>query len=997
MNKVITKSGFILVMSMLMICALTVPAIARNTTDTECEACFGAMPPEITEIQTHGLKEVSSYSGEVDEVVIWEDDFNTDPFDGRWYIWYPPAEMGWDEDSVYLPCTWYSIEESPMYTCAQTMYHSFSENPFYGYYDPELKYRFKSYSDDGDDAGIEVGFCYEQDEDWYGTSKFYHSPKEYSSRTTKSLDIGDFWTDLDCSDEYRVWVYEDADYSSYPHDGSCDPWPDVNGHVNITYIKLIGTPNKPPYKPSNPSPADGSGGASAGMELSWTGGDPNGDDTVKYNVYMGTSPSSMNLIFHNISDADFSGSFEMYKTYYWKVVAIDELGLTTESDIWTFCRYGSRLTINGPTDGSTPVPHKEGDGSRSISFGCTVVPEVDSSPECPVTVYGPSDQFLGGVCVSDPPTLSADAPCMLDFCICVNNATINLSGETTLTAYWMRGDPHEVSANVTVNIPSKVVCGYVGDVPVCLTPEEIQLLRGMRVEVGRQMQRDGVTDEALSILSDMMTSIDLILKLEEHPGTKITAKATKVLTILQAARQTKETGGRFDDFTKRCFNSFALNSLPFLEDVLKYVWENTIMPYDMKTCGPLDTWKTVPPAGFMEAGVEVSGEYLPPDYYKRWQIGPYYSIHGDISGILVNIEYVYMGPGDYLTIYEGDWYPGSPVWGSVPEVRYDPTTVPIEGEIGRIIVYCDSSGADSYGFRFDPECTIYLMCHHAEYYNYNGTGTHLAKLGTETTELNFNWGMGSPYLDVNVDNWMVAWSGQIYAPGNDTYTFYVASEEGTVDMKINRTDIFSTRIFSDPAEANSSTNLCKGWHNFAIWYHHATGNASFVLSWANSTTSKQVVPDKNMRTSRTELASLPLNAFFSYKLGSSTNVSFADLSLGDNITEWRWNFGDGTPDEIYTTSTNPIHTYDWAGVYNAILTVVNGTGGMNTHSELVDVPIKGDANHDGKLSAADAVLILQMAACGINSDSAADVNSDRAITSLDALMVSQAVKGVNDE
>jgi PKD repeat protein len=230
-------------------------------------------------------------------------------------------------------------------------------------------------------------------------------------------------------------------------------------------------------------------------------------------------------------------------------------------------------------------------------------------------------------------------------------------------------------------------------------------------------------------------------------------------------------------------------------------------------------------------------------------------------------------------------------------------------------------------------------------------------------------------------------------------TFYVASEKGTVDMKINRTELFSNCIFDDLAEANSSTYLYEGWHNFVVWYHHTTGNASFVLSWANSTMSKQVVPDKNMRTSRTELASLPLNAFFSYKIpGFSTNASFTDLSLGDNITEWRWNFGDGTPDEIYNAPTNPTHTYDRAGVYNVTLTVVNGTGGMNTHSELVDVYMKGDVNHDRKLSAADAVLILQMAACGINTDPAADVNSDGVITSLDALMVSQAVmKGVSNE
>ncbi|PXF60668.1 MAG: hypothetical protein C4B59_08340 [Candidatus Methanogaster sp.] len=927
-----------------------------------------------------------------------EDDFSTDPFDGRWHPWYGQLKMGWDEGSVYLPYTWWSIEEFPMYTCAQTMYHSFSENPFYGYYNPKLKYRFKSYSDDGDDAGIEVGFGYEHDGKWYGTWEFYHSPEEYSSWTTKSLDIGDFWSDLDWSDEYRVCVYEDADYSSHPHGGSCDPWPDVNGHVNITYIKLIGTPNKPPYKPSNPSPADGSGGASASTELSWTGGDPNGDGTVKYNAYLGTSSSSMDLIFQNMPYPCFSGPFEMYKTYYWKVVAIDELGLTAESDVWTFCRYGSRLTIDYPADGATPAIRKDADGNRYISFGCTVVPEVDSSPECPVTVYGPSDQILGGVCVSNPPTLSADAPCTLDFHVYVDTANINLSGETTLTAYWMRGDPHEVSANITVNIPSKVVCGYVGDVPVCLTPEDMQLLREMKVEVGRQMQRDDLTDEALSMLSDMMTSIDLILKLEKHPGAKVAAKATKVLAILQAARQTKETGGRFDDFVKRSVNSLSLNTLPFLEDVLICIWENTIMPYKTKVYGPLDTWEFVPIGGFMEAGVEVSGEYLPTNYYKHWKIGPYYSMLGNISGIMVNLDYVYMGPGDYFTIYKGAWYPGSPVWGSTPEFRHEDVKRSIDDEIGRIIVYCDHSGADSYGFKFDPECAIYLMCHHAEYYNYNVTGAHLAKLGTETTELNFSWGMGSPYPDVNVDNWMVVWSGQMYIPGNDTYTFYVASEEGTVGMKINRTDIFSNRIFSDRAEANSSTNLCKGWQNFEIWYHHAMGNASFVLSWANSTMSKQVVPDKNMRTSRTELASLPLNALFSYKLGFSTNVSFTDLSLGDNITEWQWNFGDGTPDEIYNASTNPTHTYDRVGVYNATLTVFNGTGGMNTHSELVDVPIKGDVNHDGKLSAADALLILQMAACGIDIDPAADVNSDRAITSLDALMVSQAVmEGVNDE
>jgi len=896
------------------------------------------------------------------------------------------------------------LEESYLYTCAQEMYHSFSNNPFYGYYNPKLKYKFKSYSDDGDDAGIEVGFSYEHDGEWYGTWEFYHSPEEYSSWTTKSLDLGDFWTDLDCSDEYRVCVYEDADYSSHPHDGSCDPWPDINGHINITYIKLIGTPNKPPYNPSNPSPADGSGGASTNVKLSWDGGDPNGGDTVKYSVYLGTSPRWMSRICENISSTTYdSGALDEYQTYYWKVVAMDEFGVTTESDVWSFYSWRSGLTIEFPAEGDRPTIHKDENGDSYINIGGTVVPNDYTSPGCLVTVYAPPDQLLGEWCTDQPMTPLHLRPggwlCSFSVRAYVSNATINLTGENTLTAYWMRGDDsHEVSDNVTVNLPSDhgaVVWGYVGDVPACLTPEDIGFLEKMKAKVEKLMQRDDITDVEVSFLKDITTAIDLLLELKEHPGAKVSGRALKVLTLRQAADQTKETGGQFDDFVKRSVNSFV-EVIPFTEPLFEWVWE-----FEYEHCGfmsPLDTGLVTYSCGFMEAGVETTGEYLPPNYYRNWRIGPYFVIGGNISGIMVELDHVYMGPGDYFTIYRGDSYLIQE-WESILEFRHEPVEpIAIRGEIGRIIVDCDDSGADSYGYKFDPECGIFLMCHHAEYYNYNGTGAHLAKLGTEATELNSSWGMGSPYPDVNVDNWMAVWSGQIYVPGNDTYTFYVASEKGTVDMTINRTDIFSNCIFSDRAEANSSTHLYKGWHNFAIWYHHTTGNASFVISWANSTMSKQVVPDKNMRTPRTELASLPLNAFFSYKLGFGTDTSFTDLSLGDNITEWRWNFGDGTADEIYNTSTNPTYMYGQAGVYNVTLTVVNGTGGMNTHSELVDVPIMGDVTHDGKLSAADAVLILQMAACGINTDPAADVNSDRVITSLDALMVSQAVmKGASNE
>ena len=53
-------------------------------------------------------------------------------------------------------------------------------------------------------------------------------------------------------------------------------------------------------------------------------------------------------------------------------------------------------------------------------------------------------------------------------------------------------------------------------------------------------------------------------------------------------------------------------------------------------------------------------------------------------------------------------------------------------------------------------------------------------------------------------------------------------------------------------------------------------------------------------------------------------------------------------------------------------------------------PRPGDVNDDGHLTTADAAIVLKMAVSGEYSE-VADVSGDRAVTSLDALMILQAV------
>lgn len=732
----------------------------------------------------------------------------------------------------------------------------------------------------------------------------------------------------------------DADNSHDHSDYTCDPWSEVKGHVKVTYIALIGTPNEAPYEPSNPSPANGATGVSTTTDLSWTGGDPNGDDTVTYDVYLGTSPTSLSLVCSDISSTTCDpGTLNKNTTYYWKVVAEDEFGLTTESDVWSFTSMGDdKITIDSPDNGSRPAIHKDDRGYYIFMDG-TVTVGKDTSPGCFVKVYSPSDQFLGEWCTDR--TLSAAKSYAFTIRAYVDNANVTLTGENTLRVYWMRGDPREVSTTVTVNLPadySEVVCGYVGDIPVCLSPEDIEALKAMKAEGERQMQRDDITEDTLRVVSDFVSNIDLLLQLENNPGARITSKATKVLTVLQAMHETAETGGGWGDVVARSLSSFFnLGEVPILSEILAAGWEYLYVPIRTWVSGPMDTWERIgllQPIGFMEAGVEATGEYLPANYYRHWQVGPFLPLVGNVSGIIVKLEYVYMGPGDYFTIYDRTLYP---LWNSTPGIRHENMERTIPTEFGYVIVDCDDSGADSYGFKFDPEGYIFLKCHSARYYNQDDHATKLVKNGIEAVPINFSWGSGSPYPEVNGDYFTVVWSGQINISANDTYTFYVESENGTVNLRIDNNTLFSNYVFDDLAEANSSIYLNESWHDFAIYYHHTTGSASFKLSWENSTMSKQVVPDENMRTGETKLASLPLTAFFSYEVPESgNNVSFTDLSFGDNITEWEWDFGDGTV-ETYNRSVNPFHNYGATGFYNVSLTVTNSTGGTSTYSEVINV------------------------------------------------------------
>lgn len=107
---------------------------------------------------------------------------------------------------------------------------------------------------------------------------------------------------------------------------------DIAGNTKETSVTVIY--NRPPSKPSNPSPSDGAKNVPIDIDLSWSCSDPDGD-TLRYDIYFGTSnPPPIVKRDHTSTTYD-PGILKHSTMYWWKVVVKDEYS-KTEGEIWSF-------------------------------------------------------------------------------------------------------------------------------------------------------------------------------------------------------------------------------------------------------------------------------------------------------------------------------------------------------------------------------------------------------------------------------------------------------------------------------------------------------------------------------------------------------------------------------------------------------------------------------------------------------------------------------------
>jgi hypothetical protein len=112
--------------------------------------------------------------------------------------------------------------------------------------------------------------------------------------------------------------------------------------------------NNPPNEPSNPVPTNGSLNVSINANMTWTGGDPDGDITT-YDVFFGTINPPVQVATNQSTTLYHPGTMNYSTKYYWKIIAWDSFNASTPGPLWQFTTKQEgqiNITFNSPVANS---------------------------------------------------------------------------------------------------------------------------------------------------------------------------------------------------------------------------------------------------------------------------------------------------------------------------------------------------------------------------------------------------------------------------------------------------------------------------------------------------------------------------------------------------------------------------------------------------------------------------------------------------------------------
>ncbi len=98
------------------------------------------------------------------------------------------------------------------------------------------------------------------------------------------------------------------------------------------------------------------------------------------------------------------------------------------------------------------------------------------------------------------------------------------------------------------------------------------------------------------------------------------------------------------------------------------------------------------------------------------------------------------------------------------------------------------------------------------------------------TDINYDWGAGSPAANVPANNFSVRWSTNVSFEANDNFTFSATSEDG-VRAWVDGGLILDQWKEQSPSTVTASRYVTQGMHPVIVEYFKGVGNGSIKFSW----------------------------------------------------------------------------------------------------------------------------------------------------------------------
>lgn len=126
-----------------------------------------------------------------------------------------------------------------------------------------------------------------------------------------------------------------------------------------------------------------------------------------------------------------------------------------------------------------------------------------------------------------------------------------------------------------------------------------------------------------------------------------------------------------------------------------------------------------------------------------------------------------------------------------------------------------------------------------QYFN-NQNFTQLAFTQTDY-DINFNWAERSPDPLIDPTSFSVRFAGQVEAPANGDYIFYVSADDGA-RLWIGGNLVVDDWDIPGLSERSGRITLPAGKHDLRLDYFEGSGSAQLKLSWSYPGVAKQIVP-----------------------------------------------------------------------------------------------------------------------------------------------------------